>query len=256
MIKKILNLFRHQYTIQELRMYMEKNADIVKRNIPNNCKILIIDDDIEDPHKYPESFINDITCLRSQRNYNITTKTDLDSITDAEGYDIIICDQEGVGLKIKGRNGDGILLLKELKLKYPHKVYALCSSVKFSLSKMRRLDPSIMKWDKGEMNNQAENYGEDGLSENIELAINKFADPTRYWSELRSKMIDSDISIHEIARLESSYVKSIIKNNVMIYNNEIDSALYSSNKSGYSINDYIQSASSVINTTLSLLSLI
>ena len=114
MIYKLFNLFTHQYTIQELKTFMENNTETVQKNIPTNCKILIIDDMIE-TSDYPEIFTNDIAYLKNQMNYNITTKKDLEYVTDVLGYDIIICDHEGIGFKILGKRGNGIQLIKELK---------------------------------------------------------------------------------------------------------------------------------------------
>ena len=227
----------------------------VNKNIPINCKILIIDDMIDSP-SYPEIFSNDIAYLKNQMNYHISLKTDLEFVNDISGYDIIICDHEGIGLKILGRRGNGIQLIKELKKNYPHKVYALYSSVTFNLSAFNRIKKDVLVWDKTEMIHNSEQFGEDGLVDNIQRAMRIYADPTRYWSEVRNKMIESDISIHEIAKLESSYVKSILKNNASIYSETVKKTSLPAGNGNSSISDYIQAASSVINTTLSLLSII
>lgn len=255
MIYKLFNLFTHQYTIQELKTFMENNAETVQKNIPTNCKILIIDDMIE-TSDYPEIFTNDIAYLKNQMNYNITTKKDLEYVTDVLGYDIIICDHEGIGFKILGKRGNGIQLIKELKKTYPHKVFVLYSSVTFNLSAFNRIKKDVLVWDKTEMIHNSVEFGEDGLVDNIQKAMRIYADPTKYWTEVRNKMIDADISIHEIAKLESSYVKSILKKNASIYSETVKKTSIPTGNGKSPISDYIQAATSVINTTLSLLSIL
>jgi DNA-binding NarL/FixJ family response regulator len=79
-------------------------------NLKKLTSILVVDD-------------NEFSYLNALKKYefNIVQKDDLNMLTDAEAFDVILCDIRGVG-KFLESPYDGANLIKELKLKYPSKI--------------------------------------------------------------------------------------------------------------------------------------
>ncbi len=106
-MKLLTNIFNKRFSLDMLEEYLSKRRQKMQTDLSSRCKILFIDDLIETP-EYP--LREELDLLRQSNKYNITVKTDLDSLTDAAGYDLIICDNHGIGIKICGRSGNGISL--------------------------------------------------------------------------------------------------------------------------------------------------
>jgi hypothetical protein len=250
-IRDILLITGHKYTISELNKYIQSKRDKIDKNLNKNCKILIIDDLIDDKDY---QFKNNIAFLRGQCNCNISTKTDLENIADAGGYDIIICDNDSVGIKLGGIKSDGIWLLNQIQSQYPDKIYVLFSSYSASFRKIKRAKVHEL-WDKSELSRNSEENGEGGFSEKVQGVMNLYADPARRWEEIRNHLLSSGISIHTVARLESAYVKSIFRGKPELYTN-LSRKVDISNDNNIDVHQFIRSAASIINTTISLLSIL
>ena len=85
--------------------------------------------------------------------------------------------------------------------------------------------------------------------------MNYFADPSRRWQKLRNKMLNTEISIHEVAMLESCFVKSIIKNDKKIFDKML-SKYNNQFRGDLDFKDLILISKSVIETTLTLISIL
>ena len=250
-IQDITSLFNHKYTISELEKYTRSKKDNIDKNLYRKCKILIIDDYIADEDYL---FKSSISFLKNQYNCNIVTKIDLDNLADAAGYDIIICDNDGVGIKLGGSNKDGIWLLSQLQNQYPDKIYVLFSSMLTSIRRIKRAKAHEL-WDKEELSRNSEENGEGGFSDYILNIMSLYANPSKRWEDIRTQLLQSGISIHSVAQLESAYVKSIIKERPEVYS-ALSGKINLSNDNNTDVHKFIKSAGSIINTTISLLALI
>ena len=244
------DIFQRKLDVSDLRKYIQTQNSNIQKNLYKQCKILLIDDKVND-ESYP--FTDNINFLRQQFNCDITTKTDLDNLSDAAGYDIIICDYEGVGIKLRGKMGDGIWLVKQLQERYLDKIYILFSSLQFTLRKIKRVKAIL--WDKKELIRNSEENGDGGLTDNIQDIMKLYADPVKRWEDIRTQLLSLSLSIHEVAKLESAYVGAIIKKSPQIYS-EAMSKVDLAGENSTDINQYINSASSIISTIISLISII
>jgi hypothetical protein len=199
-------------------------------------------------------FKSSISFLKNQYNCDITTKSDLDNLTDAAGYNIIICDNEGVGLKLGGSGKDGIWLLAQLQNQYPDKIYVLFSSILTSIRRIKRAKVNEL-WDKNELSRNSEENGEGGFSDSILNIMHLFANPSKRWEDIRTQLLQSGVSIHSVAQLETAYVKSIIRKRPEIYS-KLSGKINLSNDENVDVHKFIKATSSIINTTISLLALI
>lgn len=242
-----------KYSLKDLRDYISKMQNEMHRNLHKTCRILIIDDDLaEEKNNYV--FESQLKYLKNQLGLDITTKADLHNMRDAEGYDIIVCDIDGVGLKLGGNNG--IWLLNEINKEYPDKILVLYSNYNQEIRKLNRIKNSAFDiWDKSELIDNHIKNGQDGFADKIKTTMNYFADPSRRWQQLRNKMLSTEISIHEVAMLESYFVKSIIKNDKNIFDKMLSK--YDNRFRGdLDFKDLLLISKSVIETTITLISIL
>ncbi|MDR2563135.1 MAG: hypothetical protein LBC98_04250 [Prevotellaceae bacterium] len=243
--------FKRKYSISDLKKYLQAQRDKIEKNLHLQCKILIIDDVINETDYL---FKDDIVWLKNQKNCNITTKTDLENLADAGGYDIIISDNEGVGIHLGGQTGNGILLINQLKKEYPDKIYVLFSSKQTNFRQIKRLKANEI-WDKTELLQNSRENREGGFADKVQEMMKYFANPSKRWEDVRTQLLNSGTSIHSVAKLESAYVKSIINKQPEIYSKTYDKTDVTNDKN-IDVSDLIKSGKSFINTTISLLSLI
>jgi len=245
--------FNKKYSLIDLRDYINKKQNEMQRNLSRTCRILIIDDDLsEDNGSY--IFDSQLKYLKNQLGYDITTKNDLLNMRDVEGYDIIICDIDGVGLKLGGNNG--IWLLNEINKEYPDKILVLYSNYNQEIRKLNRIKNSAYEiWDKTELVDNHIKNGQDGFADKIKTCMNYFANPAQRWQKLRTKMLNTETSIHEVARLESYFVKSILRNDKSIFDKMLEKSNNRYSNDG-EFKDLLITSKSVIETTITLISLL
>ncbi|NDV67014.1 hypothetical protein [Bacteroides sp. 224] len=244
--------FKEQYSISDLKKYTQSQTKIFQKNVYTQSKILIIDDKIKE-HDYP--FTRSIHFLKEQCNCNIHIKTDLENLTDAEAFHIIICDNDQVGKILGGKKGDGIWLLNKLYREYPEKKYILFSDKDTGLHRITAIKKAEL-WSKRDLITHSGT--EKGFSEEVQRVLNDYADPSKKWEDIRRELLEEGVSIHSVAQLESAYVKSIIKKNEKLFINtskKIDTTDIM-NERDINIHQVISSASKIIGTTISLLALL
>ncbi|MFN4915320.1 MAG: hypothetical protein ACK5FT_08370 [Sphingomonadales bacterium] len=242
-----------KYSLNDLREFINKKQNEMQRNLSKTCRILIIDDDLsEEENNYV--FDSQLKYLKNQLGFDITTKDDLYNMRDAAGYDIIICDIDGVGLKLGGNNG--IWLLNEINKEYPDKILVLYTNYNQEIRKLNRIENATFeKWDKGELIDNYIKNGQDGFADKIKTTMNYFADPARRWQKLRNKMLGTEMSIHEVAMLESYFVKSIVKNDKNIFDKML-SKYNNKHQNDIDFKSLLFTSKSIIETTLTLISLL
>lgn len=251
----LFGLFEKKYTLEMLDEHLRKLRQNGKSDSAYRCKILIIDDKIED-ESYP--LAEELRLLRDKQTYNLTLKTDLENLTDASGYDLIICDNQGIGVKICGSRGNGISLLKLLINEYPGKRYVMMSDKEIKINRLEsfsRLSAKINVWDKRSLVLAYQENGEGGLADHIAQEVDKVLNPLERWKEIRrSFVVNTNIALTDLAKVENAYIKSIIRNNPQFYEREM--VKISNAENDKQISSYLKATKSIIEFTISILSLI
>lgn len=242
-----------RHDINELRRLYKGKQDKLDE-VLRACRILIIDDESKGGDDgSPYIFQTNIDYMHNQLHYNITTVTDLHSLDEIRDYDIIISDIAGVGDGIeKGING--LELVRRLSARYPEKIYALFSSFAIHL---REVNPiaDVVLIDKNELvHARGEGKADILLTEKVNTLMNFYASPTRRWEKIRINLLKEGVSIHDVADLESAYVKSVLKSDSSPFA-EIGSNINfeGNDQQEAKVQTYIQTASSVIATIISIL---
>ena len=161
-----------------------KNIDRIK--IP----ILVIDDN---EFEYFDH-------LKKHR-FDLTYFQDIQSIESAKAYEIILCDINGVG-KIFNSKYEGAHVISELHKKYPFKTIIAYTGYTH--------DPSYNKYFKMADLNIKKDIDGDEWIEQLDFAIELTIDPKKKWIKLRDFLLNNNVSLFEIMKLENEYVKSII----------------------------------------------
>lgn len=237
---------RHPLCINDLRKELRKRQDEIDEK-KKSCKIVIIDDDIDDPDYLLKGSIE---YLRIALMMDVRTLTDIHSPAEVSQFDIIICDVDGVGLSMGLPNG--IDLIKRLKDLYKDKLYAVMSQELFQMRKLN-IEKDISRWDKGEMAEAFRKSSNGTLEEKVLKLVDKFADPAARWEVIRTGLLKNSMPIHDVAKLESAYVQSILKKNRVYYEKavgQLDAPMYDSDEK---IINYIKTAASIIGVIISII---
>lgn len=249
------SIFNKHYTLEMLDEYLSKRRQTMKNDLPRRCKILFIDDLIE-TDEYPLK--EELELLRQSYKYNITVKTDLENINDAAGYDLIICDNEGIGRKVCGSSGNGISLLKQLTAEFPGKRYVMLSNKDIKINRLEafsKLSTKISVWDKDKLSTSYNANGEGGLIDHLKKEVDRTLNPIVRWKEIRrSFVVNTNVSLHDLARIEDAYIRSIIKNKPQIYDRSA-AKLCTYDESSH-ISSYLKATKSVIEFSIAILSIL
>ena len=144
-----------------------------------------------------------------KHSYNITHFKDIENINDLQKFKVIICDIQGVGKKF-GSKYEGAHLISEIKKEYPLKYVVAFSGKSF--------DPTYNKFFK--MCDDVMQKGSD-INEWVtclDLAIKNTINPKYNWEIARKTLLESNVSLNEISKIEQAFIKTIIKNDISIYN--------------------------------------
>jgi len=177
-------------TIIDIKENNKFNIAIGKKR--DSFNILVIDDEeFEKEH--------DLRKL----GYKISVMSDLNNVIDVEKYDIVLCDIKGVGKKLFGINGDGCMLIEEIRKHYPAKYLIAFSGETYNVDKNKYFsmaDDWITK-------------AESDIDKWTNLLDNAFLDllnSFHYWSRIRSSLLNNNVSIIDVLRLEDSFANSIL----------------------------------------------
>jgi len=181
------------HSVLEIRDFCKNNrTSLTVAEIRASVKIAIIDDE-----KF-QAF-NNLTSY----GYSITELPDIRAISEVESYDIILCDLMGVGKNFDEKLG-GASIIREIKANYPTKfviAYTGARQNSTEASAAKNFADGFLKKD-ADMTNWTNE-----LDKFTDLAI----DPYEMWLIARSGLIDQEIDLRDIVRLESAYVSSILK---------------------------------------------
>lgn len=152
--------------------------------------ILIIDD-------------NDFPFLESLKKYefSIQQKYDLTHLSDAEAYDVILCDIKGVG-KFLDSTFEGANLIKELKTKYPNKIIIAYTANEYNATFQKYFNYADGIVPKG-------TFGLEDWVSLLEKTLSECADPVAQWERTRRALLRANVPTVDVAKYESQYVKAI-----------------------------------------------
>ncbi|MBY5935181.1 hypothetical protein KUV51_19400 [Tateyamaria omphalii] len=153
-------------------------------------KIAVIDDEKFQPYSNLKSYGYDITLLH-----------DISNTAEVSGYDIVLSDLMGVGAHFDQRIG-GASLIKEIKTNYPTKIViaytgARANSAEAIAAKeycdhFLKKDEDLTAW-----------------SEMLDAYVKQVMDPYIMWLNAREGLLDQEIDIRDIVKLEDAYVRSV-----------------------------------------------
>lgn len=167
----------------------ETNLSMLKRN----TDILVIDDD---EFAYSEAL--------KHNEFRMTHRTDIQSLTDVAGYDMILCDIRGVG-KIFQSDYEGAYLVKQLKEKYPNKIVVSYTADSYNPKYEDYLKYADAIVPKG---TTLEDW--DAL---LSQLIRDLANPVKQWKKTRKALFDANVATILVAKYENQFVKAVQKGN-------------------------------------------
>jgi CheY-like chemotaxis protein len=179
------------HSILELRDYSKKvKVDFKRNELRAKVKIAVIDDDSFKPRSNLENY-----------GFQFDELQDIKSIEKVMPYDIVICDLMDVGVNFDAAAG-GASIIGEIKRNFPAKFVIAYTGA-------RANSPEA---------NSAKEFADLYLRKDIEIsklvselddAIDYSLDPYDKWIITRQGLIDLDIDIREIVKLEDAYVVSV-----------------------------------------------
>lgn len=151
--------------------------------------VLFIDDK---PFIYLEDLRNE--------HFKLTQINDIEDFKSVVSYPVVICDIQGVGTKFD-KEKQGAYVVKNLKKLYPFKQVAVYSSGNYDVSLLSDLN-GIETIDK--------DVDKDMWGIYIDELIAKAANPIYVWKNIRTYLLQKNVSIKEVMFLEHDYVKLIL----------------------------------------------
>lgn len=167
--------------VPQLKM---KGCDRIK--IP----ILVIDDN---PFEYFDHLKN--------HRFDLTYFDDIPSIESTKEYEIVLCDINGVGKKFESKY-QGAHVISEIHKKYPFKTIIAYTGFTH--------DPTYNKFFKMADFTIKKDIDGDEWIEKLDSAIELATDARKKWTKMRTHLLEHDVSLFEIVKLENEYVKCIL----------------------------------------------
>lgn len=190
-IKKAIIIGR-PFSISDLNNAQNAMSQI---DIRNKYRILIVDDE---GFAYLEELRNE--------GFNIQCVRVIEDLSAVAEYPIVICDIQGVGTQYDPYKG-GALVLRELKKKYPFKQYAAYSGFDYDLSIQKNLK-GVTTIPKTTDLETWRSYFDD--------LIRCASDPKENWKALRSYLLERDVPLMDVFKMESTFVYAYINNDERI----------------------------------------
>jgi len=173
------------YSVRDLNLPSRK----LNQNFRDKVKIVFVDD---------EKFVYYDELIRS--GFHITQYEDVPDLQTLGEFGIIICDIKGVG-KAFNSPSEGAYLIRELKKRYPYKVFAAYTGSTYDISINSYLEGvHIIKKD----------IDVDDWCTEIDLLIKKSVDPSIIWDTIRNTLIKEEVPTLMIAKLEHDYVDILL----------------------------------------------
>ena len=194
MMNKILSCINKTKNQQSYKL-----SDIPKRlfqvsQIKNQIDIAVIDDQEFAPGQ-----------LLRNNNFKLTEIGDIPTLKNIEAFPIIICDIHGVGKFFNSSEVGGANLITEIRKAHPDKYLIAYSTHANDLALQRHTKNSdyfmpiastIEQW-----------------TEALEKALYEISDPITRWKKFRGFLLNNDVDLSEIYKLEQIYIEYFLRNN-------------------------------------------
>lgn len=184
-----LGYFRIPYTINDLNI---KNKFEIERHSEarRKVKIIVVDD---------QEFMP-LVSLRDSYHYDIKQNGTIDDPYMVAEYDIILCDNQGVAVKLSPKNG-GATLIKEIKKNYPNKSVIAYTASSFNPKVSDYLDYADKRMGKSSPIDDWVSILDDFIEKRFDLKYQ--------WRLTRTALLEKGLSIVEVAKLEAEYVNAV-----------------------------------------------
>lgn len=200
-------------SVLELRDFAKKHKlNQTQADLRAAVKIAVIDDERFQPYTNLKSY-----------GYDITLLPDISKISEISGYDIVLSDLMGVGAHFDQVIG-GASVIREIKTNYPTKIViaytgARANSAEAIAAKdycdhFLKKDADLTEW-----------------SEMLDAYVGQVFDPYVMWVNAREGLLDQEIDIRDIVKLEDAYVRSVQTQDAEFKN--VQQALSKTNLSGH-----------------------
>lgn len=132
-------------------------------------------------------------------DFNIRVFDDVEDTKTVEAYAIVLCDIKGVAKKFNSKF-EGAHLISEIRNYYPAKVIIAYSGHSFdpSFNKYFQMSDYVFKKD----------IDSDDWIEKLDKAIKEAVNPIYQWKKMRKFLLEKDVDLYHILRLENEYVKA------------------------------------------------
>lgn len=186
---KLPNIYFITYSISDLAEVIALQHSNSITELRQKVNILIIDD---------EEFIGE-SYLR-KNGFNITHKTDIDTIKDVATYSVVLCDIRGVGKQL-GSTKEGAFIIKEIKANYPNKQVVAYTGSGYDAAYNEYIKLADAVISKG--------TSIDDWISILDTQIKKAVDPKFQWEKLRRFLLESGVSTASVASIEDKYVRAV-----------------------------------------------
>ena len=185
-----------EQTIQQLNNKTVIGEEQMKK-LRSQVNILVVDDDVQG--RLDES-------LRNCGYSNVTIMRDIERIPDVERFQLVLIDIHGIGTKLNA-NGQplefqGLSLAEEIKRMYPTKKVIVFSAAlnQYAANYILKtvVDGKFEKTPKIDARNKV-----------IDDCLRDTVNPKSTWVRFRRRLLDADVPITEVMKLEDYYVRRI-----------------------------------------------
>lgn len=162
----------------------------VINSVPRERVPIVIIDDEEFPY---------LDLLRDHK-YNMTKLDDITDIGAVESYPVVLCDIRGVGRSLSAQF-EGAHVISEVRKRYPHKVIVAYTAQQYDATYNRYLDHADF--------NQKKDADSEEWIETLDRALHLATNPATAWMRIRSRLLEMDLPISTVMKLEDQYVKFV-----------------------------------------------
>ena len=174
------------FGLNDLKSQLPKKEESRRHEVP----IAIIDDE---PFPYTAQLI--------QHDFNVKEIGDINDINAIHSYSVILCDIKGVG-KAFGSKFEGAHVIEEIKRYYPSKILIAYTSYQF--------DPTYNKYFQLCDFTLKKDMDSDTWVTSLDKAVNISQDPVAQWQKIRKSLLDCDINILDLVKLEDAFVRRML----------------------------------------------